>query len=107
MSKQARELAELMGWTDFEKVGTGYWCSPPQSIDLKKRPLPAYDTDRNAMAEVHKVRHEQGLWGKFLRRWDNYSGPHSDAMLYKRVYFLLNDPEGQVQAAIQVLKEAK
>ncbi len=105
MTKQARELAELMGWDNFEKVGTGYWCSPPQNTDLKKRPIPAYDTDRNAMHKVHKVLKERGLWEKFISLC--FGKPNHIKVSRKELYIFLNDLPGQVQAAIQVMKEAK
>ncbi len=107
MSKQARELAELMGWTHVEEPGMGgtliYWLSPQD----KSEKFPKYDTDRNAMREVHKVLHERGLWDEFLDCWHGGDLPFGAFNEYSAMWVFLNDLPGQVQAAIQVLKEDK
>jgi len=61
---------------------------------------PDYDTDLNAMREVWKVLKEQELWDDFQTE---YISLHNLWDLYD----FLNDPLGQMKAAIKVLREAQ
>ena len=105
MSKQERVLAELMGWKFEERqvdpdCKVKGWWSPSGSCGY----IPDYDTDRNAMHEVHKVLWERRLWDEFEKAYcDKVRPRHANDWIYR----FLNDLPGQVQAAIKVLKEAK
>ena len=118
MSKQARELAELMGYErqnrNKNELEIYRWLAPDGTplrheftwSKVADAALPAYDTDRNAMREVHKVLHERGLWDEFEDTFfsSNYIDYKGDC---NGLYAFLNDLPGQVQAAIQVLKEGE
>ena len=93
MSKQARELAKLMGWT---KYADGWLFQ--NKITFVNDP----HTDLNAMAEVWKVLHKQGLWFKF---WDEWWDNSEQLEFCNSIYPFLNDLPGQVEAAITVLRK--
>jgi len=106
MSKQARELAELMGWkpiTDNPNISSYQWIRPDQTFAYE---IPDYPNDLNAMREVWKVLHERGLWHAFM---DTCFGDDFAILpafdIDKAVYIFLNDLPGQVEAAIKVLRE--
>ncbi len=111
MSKQARELAELMGWK-HGVVGVVVCWQTPEGLLFKglEHDGPCFDTDHNAMHEVHKVLYERGLFNEAWKVYWGMSGKDNANELLSIpdcIHYWLNDLPGQVQAAIQVFKEAK
>jgi len=117
MTKAARELLELMGCRVRKNCKGCYDLVIPFGVnrvdfvepDAPWSAAPDLEHDLNALAEVWKVLKEKGLWEEF---WRTYSGMGVHPVgvndtIAKSVHLFLTDTKGQIEAARDVLKEAK